>query len=155
MKKQNILIITLLTLLFNSGFTEPDNTISQFDWLIGTWQGKSGNGEVFENWRRLDESTLVGEGYFVVKNDTVFREMLRIQQIGNFWTYIPVVNKNQPVLFTLTKSEKAKWVFENKEHDFPKKIVYEQVADGSMLAWVEGKMLGKTMKEEYRMQKLK
>ncbi|HSI90495.1 MAG TPA: DUF6265 family protein [Adhaeribacter sp.] len=151
-----IILCTFLLCFLNCSFTNPaTNTIEQFGWLVGSWQGKTGNGEMHEYWRKHDEQTLVGEGYFIVKGDTVLREILRIQRIGNFWTYIPVVGKQEPVLFTLKKTENNTWFFENREHDFPQRIVYQRQANNTLLAYIEGTRQGKTVKEEYQLQKMR
>lgn len=129
--------------------------IEQFKWMFGEWKGESAKGSTLESWIKENENTMTGKGYYVVKGDTVVVEQLRIQKIGNYWTYIPIINNNKPVLFTLIKVENDIWVFENKEHDFPQRVIYSRKKDGSMLAWIEGEMKGKFIKEEYLMEKIK
>jgi hypothetical protein len=131
------------------------NGIEQFAWMLGTWKREAGDKILYESWAEPVGNTMLGEGYHIAKGDTVITEELRIQKIGNFWTYIPIVMNNPPVLFTLIESDKSRWVFENKEHDFPQRIVYSQKNDGSLLAWIEGEIEGKVMKEEYPMQRMK
>ena len=42
------------------------------------------------------------------------------------------------------------YIFENKEHDFPQRIVYENQGKKEMLASIEGELNGKSRKSEFR-----
>jgi hypothetical protein len=112
-------------------------------------------GKVFEIscWQKMVNQTNWKQG-FPARLNSVRREILRIQKIGRFWTYIPIINKGKPVMFTLIESEPGVWIFENKEHDFPQRVVYSQKTDGSLFAWIEGEQKGQFMKDEYAMQKV-
>ena len=157
MKKHKfyLMCFAFIILLVNVTSTAQNKSIDQFEWMLGDWKGKTDKGDIYESWVKEDENTMIGEGYYVVKDDTVVVEQLCIQKIGNYWTYIPIINKSIPVLFTLIEVENDIWIFENKEHDFPQRVIYSRKTDGSMLAWIEGEMNGKRMKEEYMMEKTK
>jgi hypothetical protein len=47
-------------------------------------------------------------------------------------------NNGQAVLFTATKNTATELVFENPEHDFPKKITYTLVTPDSLYAEISG-----------------
>ncbi len=128
---------------------------SEFDWLTGRWEGKLGSGHFYESWIRGTDGRLHGEGYFVRGSDTLQREQLLIQPVATYWVYIPVIDGNSPVLFTLVENKPGYHVFENKEHDFPQRVVYTRMDDGSMLAWIEGTLRGEPRKMEYRLQRMK
>lgn len=153
--KLNCILSPVLILFTINVLNAQSPGIEQFEWLLGSWKVKMSEGEVYESWTKQDENTLLGKGYYINKGDTTITEQLRIQKIGNYWTYIPTIRKNHPVLFTLISSGSDIWVFENKEHDFPQRIAYSQKKDGSLLAWIEGEMNGKQMKEEFLMEKIK
>jgi len=143
----------LLLVIWASAFAQ-EKDIDQFSWMLGEWRGAQGQAGLYEKWDKIDEFLMLGEGYYIVNGDTVIREILRIQKIGRFWTYIPIINKGKPVMFTLIESEPGVWIFENKEHDFPQRVVYSQKTDGSLFAWIEGEQKGQFMKDEYAMQKV-
>lgn len=132
-----------------------NETAEQFRPILGSWKGDLDGATVAENWEQKDESTFLGEGYVVADGDTIIREVLRIQKIGSYWNYIPVINDSKPTLFTLVEMQEDKWVFENNEHDFPQRVIYTIQKDGSLLAWIEGEMDGKFLKEEYLMKPLR
>ena len=148
-----LLLVTLLLVSFS--LNAQTNGIEQFSWMLGSWKGNTGEGELYESWVKQDQNTLIGKGYYIVKGDTTTREKLRIQKIDNYYTFIPIINNNYPALFTMVESENNKWVFENKEHDFPQRVVYSLKENGSMLAWIEGELNGEQMKEEYLFEKIK
>ena len=127
----------------------------QFSFLTGNWQSPMGKDTFYETWTRTGPNQYAGKGYLLAKGDTAMREVLRLEKIGPHWVYIAAIDKQQPTLFTLVEATPEKLVFENKEHNFPQRICYAAKPDGSMLAWIEGKLLGKVRKEEYPMTRVK
>jgi hypothetical protein len=66
---------------------------------------------------------------------------VRLEQRKNDLFYIvsvPNQNEEQPVAFKLTSSTIDYLVFENPEHDFPKKITYKLVTKDSLYAEISG-----------------
>lgn len=148
-------IYAMLLALAGYGTARAQTAGSEFDWLLGRWEGKLGSGDFHESWTKGADGRLQGEGYFVRGSDTLQREQLLIQPIATYWTYIPVIDGKPPVLFTLVENKAGYHVFENREHDFPQRVVYTRMDDGSMLAWIEGTLNGAPRKMEYRLQKMK
>ncbi len=133
--------------------TAQPNNISQFQWLIGKWKGTQGDGVFYENWSKVNDYTLEGTGYHVVKSDTLFRESLQLHKVGKYWVYIATVENSYPVLFALIDAFDDTWIFANYEHDFPQRIVYTKRDNGKLYVKVEGETEGVQMKEEYLLQK--
>ena len=63
--------------------------------------------------------------------------LLRQEPNGDIF-YIASPSKQTETAFKLTSLRDGEAVFENPQHDFPKKIVYARQADGSLLAAIEG-----------------
>jgi len=140
------LALSLVTVITNA-----QNNSDQFTPLAGTWKMEMNGDVIYETWRIENETTLIGMSYAIKKGDTLVFENMRIMNIENYWVFIPVLYGQDPVLFTLKKSEDQTWIFENKEHDYPQRVGYS-IADGSkLLAWIEGDEKGKFKKEEYPM----
>lgn len=147
-------IVGLILVLI--GFNcQAQNFDKRFDWLAGKWEAKTKDGKFFEYWDKTALFTLEAKGGEVVKKDTVFKELLTLIKINDYWCYIPIVGKQDPIIFTLKESKNNLFVFENKEHDFPQKITYEFIDALHFNAKVEGKMNGKEMLEEYKFEKVK
>jgi len=137
---------------------EKNNKLNDLHRLIGDWESASGNYSYYESWKPAGASALEGNASMVNETGkTVLRERLKIEKIGTHIVYIAAVNNNHPVLFTLIKTtvkdQKIQWVFENKEHDFPQRIIYFLESENSLFARVEGLQDGKEAKEEFRLTK--
>ena len=152
---RTFLATATLALALLQNLSAQDITINQFKWMEGSWVMKDGKSEFYEHWARQSDHLLTGKSYMLVKGDTVMRELLRIEKVGRHWVYIAAINKDEPTLFTLKEAKGNALIFENKEHNYPQRIAYEQKEDGSLMAWIEGKLLGKVRKEEYPMVRVK
>lgn len=129
---------------------EPIQEKVVFPWLIGNWIIDYGETKIYESWKQQDENMLIGEGHVIAGKDTVVREDLRMQRIGNQWVFIAKINEHHPVLFTCTQdSAGLKLVFENPEHDYPQSVTYGKGNAGEVYAIVSGLEKGKPKREDY------
>mgnify|MGYP000914533339 CR=1 FL=1 len=153
MKRVKFFLMLLIVLGSIVRLNAQTDDFSQFQWLIGNWKGLQGDGTFYETWTKVNDYTLEGKGFNVVKTDTLFREYLQLHKVGKYWIYIASIEDSYPILFTLINSDEEKWIFVNYEHDFPQRIVYTKREDGKLHARVEGEMEGVLMKEEYLLEK--
>lgn len=90
--------------------------------LIGLWKMDTKRGALYEEWKVISDNKLFGRSYKVNGKDTMILERVELTlQNGNI-LYTPVAigqNNEQPVPFRLSKLNDKKYVFENKEHDYP------------------------------------
>lgn len=117
----NLILFIQLSLL-SSG------PIDQFAWLTGLWEMRSGNEVRYESWELANDTTLLGTGFKIRQADTVVLESLMLVFDKSTYWYIPTVpdqNDGKPVSFRLSSSTEKKFVFENPQHDFPQRIIYE------------------------------
>jgi len=125
-----------------------DNNYSKIDslqWLVGNWTNISNESESYENWIQENDSTLTAFSYTTIEKDTVFSETMMLQQLGDaaFLTVgVPDQNEAEAVIFTLLATGDAVFTFENKNHDFPKRISYTNPVKDSIHAWIEGEIDG-------------
>lgn len=115
--------------------------MKQLHWLVGEWQRTNEKPErtTIELWELQDNGNLKGVGLTTEGDELVFKEELTLQLEGEKIQYIADVPDNlQLTAFLLTESSDDKMVFENPEHDFPKKISYERLTDDTMKAVVSG-----------------
>lgn len=124
------------------------------DFLQGTW--KMENKEVYEHWDKLNENTLKGFSYKLKDAQMSISEYLDITKANNEITYTATVlkqNNGKGVSFTLTKTDSS-FTFENPQHDFPKKIVYQKLNDTEIYVQVsDGKQKGFAYKMQKQFQK--
>lgn len=140
MKKVNTLLLMLLTCFScqqKTTFTE----LEKANWFLGCWENKTPEATFSEEWKIENDSLYLGKSYFINNDDTLFAETVRLEQRKNDLVYVVTVpnqNEEQPVAFKLTYSTADYLVFENPEHDFPKKITYKLVTNESLYAEISG-----------------
>jgi uncharacterized protein DUF6265 len=117
------LLFLLLVTACNSA--DSPQIMTDMKALEGNWV--SYKGVIFnENWRFINNNLLEGEGFSLVDQDTAFFEALKILRIDDSIYYrVNLGEEKKYIDFTLHKSSDYKWIFLNKENEFPKKIVYE------------------------------
>jgi uncharacterized protein YciI len=120
------------------------------DFLTGTW--KMENNEIYEHWDKLNDSSLKGISYKLKDGQMTVSEYLEINEIKKKITYkATVINQNhgKDVCFKLTKTGNT-LTFENAKHDFPKKIVYQQLNENEIFVQLSD---GMQKVFEYKLQK--
>ena len=132
-------IIPLLILFPNLAFAQSGLP----DFLAGTW--KIENKDIYEHWDRLDENALKGLSYKIMNGQLAISEYLDISRSENGITYTAtVLNQNQGkgIHFKLTQTDSV-YTFQNPNHDFPKKIVYQKLNPNEIFVQVsDGKQKG-------------
>ncbi len=100
------------------------NSMSIFNWLLGEWKENTSNGESKEEWVKIDDSTLVGQGSLVTNGVTIFSEKMEIRKIGDdFYMFITLDNSNKKTKYELVSHNNRMLLFENKKVDFPNQLV--------------------------------
>lgn len=156
MKKSIALVVLLIAFSACKNKTERVNKLMVADWLIGKWENNSEQGNLSESWEKQNDSVYLGHSYFIKGKDTLHFESIELKQKGENVLYIPVVrgqNEGKPVEFKLTLSTTKQMTFENPKHDYPQKIVYNQINSDSLVATISGIQQGKQSIESYPMKK--
>jgi hypothetical protein len=127
-------------------------SVEQLQWLLGSWSNINDESQSYESWTKLNDSTLTAFSYVMVENDTVFVEVVSLQERLNdvfFTVKVPDQNDAQAITFKLIPSEKGIFTFENKAHDFPQQISYSNPVNDSIHAWIEGMVEGKPKRVDF------
>ena len=156
-----VIIVSVFTLFFsckNEGKKEvvseemKFSKIVELGWLEGNWTNINDESQSYESWAKLNDSTLISFSYVMVEKDTVFSEEVSIQERFKdvFLTAkVPDQNDSEAVAFKLIPSEKGIFTFENKEHDFPKRISYSNPVKDSIHAWIDGVIDGESKRVDF------
>jgi hypothetical protein len=109
-----------------------------FDWLIGTWQHKTGNGIAYERWTKVSDRTFEGDGFSIVGDDTTHLEFLRLAEFGGE-VFLCAKSRSQQIsrVFKLIRAEEGSFVFEHPEHDFPQRIICQRQGEDKQHVRVE------------------
>ncbi|MAP79566.1 MAG: hypothetical protein CL526_00625 [Aequorivita sp.] len=124
----------------------------KLQWLLGTWINEKENDFSQETWTRENDSSFTGYSFREVSGEVVFAEAMVLQLKNgdlNLTVASPKKPHEKPVTFVMVASEGDKFIFENKSHDFPQKIIYWQPVKDSLHAWIEGVENGNTKKIDF------
>jgi hypothetical protein len=168
MKLDKILFISLTTIVLIACSNQTDSNketmiktddsiaMEQANWFLGSWQNKTSDGDFTEIWRQKNDSVYLGVSYVIVEKDTVFYELISLEQKNKKWNYcVSVKNQNneQRVSFELTSMTSNQLVFENSKHDFPSKITYTKITQDSMVAKISGIIKSEEQTENFPMKR--
>jgi len=115
-------------------------TISDLAWMVGNWQTEA-NGRFVsdEHWTAPAGGSMIGMSRTVAGEKMVSFEYLRVEQRGTEVFYVASPKGRCPATdFKLTRTSAKEAVFENPEHDFPKRIIYKRTAEAELTASIDG-----------------
>jgi hypothetical protein len=147
------MVLTTVVLLLVSGLSfgtnAPAADISALAWLAGNWAGTKDGIEMEELWQKPKGTTMLGVHRDVKEGRTVSFEFFRIEATNDGITYWASPRARPATPFKMIESSNKRVVFENAEHDFPRRIIYWMTDDKSLHAKVEGTIGGKPASEEW------
>lgn len=126
--------------------------------LIGEWQRTDSLGTLKEIWMPLNDSTYVGQSYFIKNKDTIHHEIIELTQDRENLIYLAKVkgqNNDESIPFKLTKDNDTLLVFENPKHDYPQEIEYVFKKNKAILITVSGMDKAKMKSDSYVLKKMK
>ena len=115
-----------------------DDPLAGLAWLGGDWFGNEGPIEMEERWTDPRGGMMLGVHRDVKDGKAVSFEFFRIEATPEGIVYFASPRSRPPVPFRAIEIAGKRVVFENKAHDFPKRILYWQTDDGSLHARIEG-----------------
>ena len=162
---KKITLLLLITILISCKKSDTDdsdinekNKIKTAHWLLGSWEFKTTDAILSENWTKIKDSTYYGQSGVVKSNDTLHFETITLQQNREELTYLTTIlgeNNDKPISFVLTETTENQLIFENPTHDYPQKISYNHVSKDSLVTETSGVQSGKPSSEKYLMKKRK
>ncbi len=146
----NAIVLNAFLLFSSCSYIDKSESILNiFDWLRGTWEFDADNGLQYESWEKINDTLFAGISYQIVGNDTIVFEKLKLQIISGELFYVPQVsnqNNGKEIYFKFQGQEGDIFTFENKTHDFPQRIIYQNKHKDTLLVFIEGLFEGNEMK---------
>ena len=139
------LYFLFVLLIYSINAKAQDNEISSL--FPGKW--KMETAEVFEEWTLFFDTTLVGTSFSINDGKVNIDEQILLRKNESNWEYIAIPDNQNITRFMLIEHSPKKFKFENKEHDFPQRIIYEFHKDGKMTAAIEGNVNGEFKRKEF------
>ena len=127
----------------------PPGDVARLAWLEGRWEGAQGGVAMEEHWTAPRGGALLGVHRDVKNGRMVSFEFLRIQATPEGVVYFASPNGAAVTPFKLAELGEDRVVFENRQHDFPQRILYWTDPAGALHARIEGLRGGKTVSEEW------
>lgn len=148
-------LLTPLALCLLASFPTQTTLLADISWISGDWQTASGGrAQIEEHWTTAAGGTMMGMSRTVAGEKTAEFEYLRIEQRVDGIYYVAHPKARCPGTdFKLTKASATEAVFENPQHDFPKRIIYRKTADDSLTASIDGGEGTKAMSFAFRRMK--
>jgi uncharacterized protein DUF6265 len=135
---------------------DTKHKIEDLGWLAGGWEtANAAERWTDEHWTTPAGGVMLGMSRTVKAGAIAEFEYLRIVQKGDDLVYIAHPGGRAPgtefKMTSLTDGAAGyrRVVFENPEHDFPKRILYVRRADGTLVATVDAGEGEKTVTYEY------
>ena len=154
MKINRLNLLALILIGFCTNVNAQKAPSKAFAFILGSWEMQTAKGKIVEQWTQNPDKTLSGKSYRINANgDSLLTETLKIKKIGKDTFYCSTVtgqNEGKETCFKLINTKDETYVFEDKTHDFPQRIVYQNQGKNDLLAWIEGELNGKSRKSEFR-----
>ncbi len=147
-----MLKLTFPTLFLLVVLSPQTQTIADLSWIAGDWQtAPGGRAQIEEHWTSVAGGSMMGMSRTVAGEKTVEFEYLRIEQRTDGVYYVAHPKARCPGTdFKLTRASATEAVFENPQHDFPKRIIYRKSGDDSLTASIDGGEGTKAMSFAFR-----
>jgi hypothetical protein len=138
LRKFSLAVLFTLLLITNASTQTP--VLTDIAWISGAWQTEpGGRRQIEEHWTAVAGASMLGMGRTVAGDKTVEFEYLRIEQRADGIYYVAHPKARCPGTdFKLTRASATEAVFENPQHDFPKRIIYRKTGNDSLTATTDG-----------------
>jgi Domain of unknown function (DUF6265) len=154
LKRRFVIFISCFALVLSIASAAETTALSDLSWITGDWQTPAGGrAQIEEHWTQPAGGSMMGVSRTVAGDKTVEFEYLRIEQRPDGIYYVAHPKARCPGTdFKLTRASATEAVFENPQHDFPKRIIYRKTDEG-LTASIDGGEGTKAMAFPFRKMK--
>ena len=125
-----------------------ETDLSRLSWLEGLWTGTKDGVETEERWSSTKGGALLGTHKDTKNGRMVWFEFFRVDSTKDGVFYFASPQGAVATPFRLVTIADSRVTFENKQHDYPQRILY-WLEGGALHARIEGPMNGKETAEEW------
>ena len=144
-------IVCLLALAIMPASASPDS-ISGLAWLSGCWAAINQETGSREQWMPPAGGTMLGMNRTVRDSKTVAFEFMRIvEHDDGGLEFIASPSGQSTASFLMVSVKDREVIFENPDHDFPRRIIYRLVSDEDLLGRIEGTIDGEERAADFPM----
>jgi len=148
-------IAVIIVLVAGTGTSARAADISQLAWLGGCWKSDTAEPGSGEHWLPLAGGTLLGVSRTVKQGKTVEFEFMQIRaaESGQL-AFIAMPSGQKTVVFPLLRLGETEVVFENPQHDFPQRVIYQLEGETKLRARIKGMRKGALRVIEFPMNRV-
>jgi hypothetical protein len=143
-------VTILLGLLANAAtaVAQRPADAAALEWMSGSWTGTKDGVASEEHWTAAEGGLLVGMHKDVRDGRAISFEFFRIVEEGGRLCYLSSPRGAPPTPFCAVATGERRVVVENREHDFPQRILYWREGE-KLHARIEGPIHGAEVAEEW------
>lgn len=130
-------ILIILGVSSASSAQEMDG-ILRVAWLQGCWELLSPDTTIEEQWMAPRGNNMVGISRTVQDDTLAAYEIVVIRELGDGLVFEAHPSGQPSASFLSVSVRDSAIVFENMDHDFPRRIGYQVCSPDSLNAWIEG-----------------
>lgn len=151
-------IILVAAFLVSSGAVrgsagEP-HSVNELAWLAGCWASVGAEEGSGEQWTQPAGGTMFGVSRSVRDSQTVAHEFMQIRETEDqSIEFLANPSGQEGATFVMVSLKDGEVVFENPDHDFPQRIIYQLMSDGTLAARIEGEIDGELQTVEFPMRR--
>ncbi len=127
----------------------PRPTLSDLSWMTGDWIQSGPKGEDRESWLPARGGAMAGVNQVYRPGQPVRMEMMTITTSSTGLVFVAMPAGAEPTVFSLVNDGRGKAVFENLDHDFPQRVIYQR-CDLDLCARIEGVVDGTLQSVDWR-----
>lgn len=128
---------------------DPRAGLGELGWLAGCWSGVEVETETMECWSAPRGGLMLGWNRTVRPEARASFEFLRIADTADGVVYFASPSGREATPFRLVEASDRSALFENPEHDFPRRIRYRLGPDGVLQVQAEATVDGAVRRLEW------
>jgi hypothetical protein len=144
----------MLAAAFALAVFAPHAAETDLAWMTGAWSETKGDTVVQEQWLDGTGGLMLGAGKTVKAGKVTTFELTRIEFRGDTVSYFASPHAKSWTEFRAIERTPDKVVFENKEHDFPQRVMYWREGE-ALHARIEGTINGQPRSRQWRYDRVK
>lgn len=148
-------ILVLLVAIGGFANASSSGSIQELNWMAGQWRGDYHGAVMDAFYSEPAGQMILGQTKISSGDQVEFFEFEKIVQVNDTIELTPMPFGQIDVTFGLKEITKNRVVFENPQHDFPTRIIYELKESGDLFARIEGMQNGSPASEDFLFSKVK
>ena len=124
--------------------------IDRAAWLTGCWETSDVRRTIHEQWMPPAGHTMLSMARTIGHDSLTDYELVILREAGDRLIFEAHPAGQDTASFASTLVSDTSLVFENPEHDFPRRIGYRRVGADSLVAWIDGGAGSRRIEFPYR-----